>query len=353
MQHAWRPVLGLWFAFGCAMEPEPAESLIVERTPGAGARPEDQRAPDREFAGDIDVQQVVPQERTRIAFFGDTGNGRGFEQVLELVRREQAAAVVHLGDFDYRNAPRDFFATVDRVLGPEYPFFAAVGNHDRDSWAGRGGYAAHLRERFARIGAVLDHPDLDDQMYSLEFRGVKLVFVGENGQNAEFARYLHRELAGDLHVAKICAWHLLQSAMQLGEKGDQMGWEVYETCRENGAIIATAHEHSYHRTRTLSSMQNQTVDDRCGERDQVCVGPGRTFAFVSGLGGHSIRHQARCLPAEYPYGCNQEWAFVYARDQGAGFGALFLEFNPGDPRRARGYFKNVRDEVVEEFTVQF
>ena len=49
-------------------------------------------------------------------------------------------------------------------------------------------------------------------------------------------------------------------AMQIGAKEDSTGWEVYENCKNHGAIIATAEEHSYHRTKTIVDIENQIVD---------------------------------------------------------------------------------------------
>ena len=79
--------------------------------------------------------------------------------------------------------------------------------------------------------------------------------------------------------------------MQVGGKSDEMGWEVYETCRRLGAIVETGHEHSYSRTKTLSNIQTQTVDSSCSSATALCVGLGRTFVNVVGLGGNSVRDQ--------------------------------------------------------------
>ena len=130
--------------------------------------------------------------------------------------------------------------------------------------------------------------------------------------------------------------------MQVGGKGNEQGWGDYEECRKAGAIIATGHEHSYERTKTLTSTQNQTVDPSCSDPNNVCVSPGRTFVFVSGAAGKGIRNQDRCLPTSYPYGCNGEWASIYTSDQGAQYGALFITFNYQHVNnRAHGYFKNI------------
>ena len=139
--------------------------------------------------------------------------------------------------------------------------------------------------------------------------------------------------------------------MQVGGKGDEMGWNVYETCREQGAIIQTGHEHSYERTKTLTNMASQIVDPTCNSPTSLCVGAGRTFANVVGLGGNSVRDQTRCLPSTYPYGCNGEWAFIYTSNQNATHGAQFITFNAGAPKAATGYFKNVNGQTVDTFTI--
>lgn len=321
----------------------------------------------------------IPTEpNLKVAFIGDSGNGADFRRVLELIKSEAAHMVLHQGDFDYADNPRAFFATIDSVLGRDFPYLASVGNHDIKSWRedcsrpdtrplikslfhlrrANGCYAKFLKTRMARIGITPDDPDLDDQMYSVTYRGLKVVFVGEGGDLAGdsiYAPYIQDQLATDDHVWKICSWHRNQRAMQVGHKDDQMGWRVYETCKDLGAIIATAHEHSYHRTRTLTSMKDQIVDASCSDSNTPCVAkgsPGKSFVFVSGLGGDSVRDQERCLPATFPYGCKGEWAKIYTSTQGATFGALFIAFTiNGDPTKAQGYFRNIKGQIVDRFDI--
>src|SRR5205823_1985076 len=116
------------------------------------------------------------------------------------------------------------------------------------------------------------------------------------------------------------------------------------------AIIATAHEHSYSRTYLLSSCQDQTVastattlvlsqDDPSTPADE-----GRSFVFVSGLGGKSIRDQELSGPW---------WASIYTSTQGATYGALFGVFDyRGDPGLAHFYFKDIGGRVADEFFVR-
>ena len=172
--------------------------------------------------------------------------------------------------------------------------------------------------------------------------------------------FVYRELAADNSIWRITSWHKNMRQMQVGGKLDETGWGVYEAARRGGAIIATGHEHSYSRTHLLASMSRQIVASTDNtlvlSRDNpatLLTDEGRSFVFVSGLGGESIRNQQRCLPTTPPYGCKGEWASIYTSDQNAAFGALFGTFNYlGDPTLARFYFKDVTGSVADEFFVR-
>ncbi len=293
--------------------------------------------------------EIPTEADLRVAFIGDSGKGSNFVKVLNLIKAEGADFVLHQGDFDYQEKPAEFFPVINSVLGAKYPYFGSVGNHDDNAWAG---YAAEFEKRMKDNGVTIEEGDLSDENYAFNYKGLKVVLAGENGKNVEHAAHVDTYLKNDKHIWKVCSWHKNQNAMQVGGKGNEMGWPIYENCRKYGGIIATGHEHSYSRTRTLTSMENQTVDSTCLDAGKLCVGPGRTFAFVSGLGGIGIRNQDRCLPFTFPYGCKQEWAFIYTSDQNAEYGALFIDFNiNGNPKAAKGYFKNVSDKVVDQFTI--
>ncbi len=291
----------------------------------------------------------------RVAFIGDQDNGSEAVDVLNLIKTEGAHAAFHMGDFDYSDNPTAWDNTITSVLGAGFPYFAAVGNHDESAWSGSGGYQAKLQTRLnlVKIGdpTVSCTGDLGVNS-GCYFRGLFFVLSGAGTMGSGHEAYIRQQLGADQSTWRLCAWHKNQEAMQIGGKGDEVGWGPYEACRDSGAIVATAHEHSYSRTKTLTSMQNQTVDAAWPFRDSLRVAPGATFAFVSGLGGNSVRDQERCLPATYPYGCKGEWAFIYTSNQNAQFGALFIDFYvDGDPRKARGYFKNVSGTVVEQFVI--
>src|SRR3989442_4808070 len=151
----------------------------------------------------------------RVAFIGDSGNGVDSRGVLEHIKAERADLVLHQGDFDYAENARGFFGTIDSILGPDFPYFASVGNHDTDSWRERcwdrnGCYAKFLKARMAPLGVRTDDPHLDDQKYSLAYRGLTLVFVGEGGARAggkAHAPHNHRQLATHRHISEILSSH--------------------------------------------------------------------------------------------------------------------------------------------------
>jgi hypothetical protein len=292
----------------------------------------------------------------KIAFIGDVGVGVSQLAVLNLVKAEGAQAVLHQGDFDYHSDPVGFWSSVDDVLGAKFPYFVSVGNHDVGSWptTATPSYSQLLFDRITRIGITPDSLEINNEMYSLVFEGLKVVFVGEQkgAGDSVYAPYIGEQFKTDHHIWRVCSWHRNMNAMQIGDKADDMGWGAYEACRKYGAIIATAHEHSYERTKTLTSMSDQAVDPDFPDPNRLVVAPGKTFAFVSGLGGESIRLQKRCWPNAPPYGCKGEWAKIYTSNQNAQYGALFITFNVhGDPKMAHGYFKTIGGQIVDEFEI--
>lgn len=71
-------------------------------------------------------------------------------EVYELIKRKGADLVIHLGDFDYLDSPDRFERRVNELLGPDFPYFIVVGNHDLPAWAGPQGYQRRFQDRLAR-----------------------------------------------------------------------------------------------------------------------------------------------------------------------------------------------------------
>lgn len=304
------------------------------------------------FGGQTGVcaqQSTTPN--LKVAFIGDQALGPNAVAVLNLIKSEGAQAVLHSGDLDYTDNPSAWEQQINSVLGPDFPYFVTIGNHDELAWRGATGYQQFVISRFNRLGLTWSG-DLGVQS-TFRFRGLFFVLtppgIGNGFDLGTSDSYIRDQLAADNSVWTICSWHKDQRLMQVGGKSDEAGWAVYEEARQGGAIIATAHEHSYSRTHLLSSMINQTV---ANASNTLALSKGNTLAFVSGLGGASIRDQL--------LGGNW-WGSVLAANCLAGDpvcqtttnpGALFGVFNAdGQPNKAVFYFKDTSGRVTDSFTL--
>ena len=281
--------------------------------------------------------QVTPPN-LKVAFIGDQGLGEEPKAVLRMIKSEKADLVIHSGDFDYDDDPAAWVDQINGILGPDFPYVASIGNHDVKGWGGPQGYQALLEQRCKRLG-IGWKGDLGVKS-SVFYKGLHILLLAPGTMGTGHAKYIRSQFKKDQALWRICSWHKDMNKMQLGDKKDETGWEVYEAAREAGAIIATGHEHSYSRTHLLSSFKDQTVANASAT---FTLEPGKSFAFVSGIGGRSIRVQKRS---------GDWWAKVYTKTQNAVPGCLFGVFNAdGKPNKAVFYFKNIKGEVVDRFTV--
>lgn len=285
--------------------------------------------------------QTLPEtpENFTIAFLGDQGLGANAEAVLRLVKSEGADIVLHQGDFDYVDDPQAWMAQIDAVLGPDYPYFAVVGNHDLLKWSGAEGYQQLLVARARRQGISWEGEY--GVQSSFTYQGIFIIFTAPDVIGSGHDRYIREQLAANQAIWSICGWHKNMRRMQLGRKSNETGWGVYEESRRGGAIIATGHEHSYSRTHLLSDFINQTV---ASSSDTLVLTKGATFAFVSGISGKGLRPQIQ--PAD------DWWASIYTTDQDSNHGALFGVFNvDGQADLARFTFKNIAGVIIDSFVV--
>jgi hypothetical protein len=280
----------------------------------------------------------IPPPGFKVAFLGDQGMGAISESVLKLVKSEGAHLLVHLGDFDYQNNPQGWEDQTNRILGADFPQIAVVGNHDLPSWYGPKGYAKLVADRLKRMGVEVD--GVAGERCSFRYQGIFFVITSPGLIGTGHAQFIRDRLAADSTPWRISAWHVNQRLMQVGGKPDEAGWGVYEESRRGGAIIATAHEHSYSRTHLLNNMITREV---ASTGDSLELRKGRTFAFVSGLGGGEVRAQ---------YITGSWWAKAYTATQGATAGAMFATFNvDGNPLKARFEFKAINGAVPDRFDV--
>jgi predicted phosphodiesterase len=289
----------------------------------------------------------------KVAFFGDLGTDKDSIRLLKLVKTEGTDMVIHLGDIDYAHDPAGHAKTIDRIFGPKFPYLMLIGNHDKREWYAKGGYKELQEGRLRNIGIKWEG-ELGT-MSTIRYKGLSIFMVSPGITGSSFftdphADYLKENLKNDPSIWKICVWHKNQHKMQVTRKGNETYWGVYETCRKNGAFIGTGHSHSYSRTHLLKSMKNQKI---ASTSNNLEIRKGRSFAFVSGLGGGtSVVRRANKFSAQYRRPTDPWWASVYTSDNDSTNGALFCEFNKrGVSNKAACYFKNIRGEVIDQFTI--
>jgi serine protease len=277
-------------------------------------------------------------EGTKIAFIGDTGAGGNFQSVLNLIKAEGAELTIVAGDTSYSSSrDDDWDAMVRNTLGNSDPALVVAGNHDYGD-SNFSNVRSFGQSRLNRQSAVQCSGDYAEKM-NCNYKNVHFVMsaIGASGSQSSHESFISNSLNNIPDGAwRICAWHKNQRDMQVGGKTDETGWTAYETCRQQGAIITTGHEHSYSRTHLLSDMSSQTI---ASKSSTMTVEEGKTIAFVSGLGGVGIRDQERG---------GDHWAKIYTSSQGARYGAMFGTFYED---RAEFYFKNINGQIIDQFTV--
>ena len=302
----------------------------------------------------IPISDVVPTSELptppgfKVAFIADQGLSANAIAVLLLIRNEGTDMVLHQGDLAYSADAQAWDQNIDAVLGADFPYFASIGNHDCLDPPGCTGpgvwadYQALLARRLQRVDGATCTGDLGVRA-ACTYGGLFFILSGAGTRGEDPAEFISEALAADNSTWRICSWHKNQGPMQVGEKSNEVGWGPYEACRLGGAIVATGHDHAYARTHLMSSFENQVV---ASTSDTLEIDAGQSFAFVSGLGGASVR------PQNPDRAGNPWWATVFRKDQGANFGALFCSFNHrGVFNRARCYFKAIDGTIADSFDV--
>jgi len=307
----------------------------------------------------ITVEEKITHEyqELRVAFIGDQGLGQGAIAVLKLIKDEGTHMVLHQGDFDYADDPDKWDKQISDVLGSDFPYFASIGNHDLDSGLiSLKGYQEKLYDRLEKNPDAVCNGDLGVKS-SCIYKGLFFILAAPGIIGSDYDSFIKKQLNDDDSMWRICSWHVdmrekswlpmlkeqpLAEDREASMKEYGIGWEIFESCKNGGAIIANAHTHLYARSKTLINIENQIVDSEWSDLNKLRVKEGATFAFVSGVGGSSfVKH------AEY-----YDWSTGYVPGIGSSYGALFCTFNAGgQPNKAYCYFKNVDGRIVDEFTV--
>jgi len=232
--------------------------------------------------GTPNPKEPMPVNLT-VAFIGDQGLAKTSKDVLKIIKQEGAEIVIHSGDFDYENNPSAWDQQISDILGKQYPYFSCIGNHDVDNWNVSNGYQQTIYNRWKRAGVTTCKGEVGINTVC-SWKGLTFVLsgVGTLGENHE--SFIDKSFNQYGSVWRVCSWHKNQRLMQTGGQTDEVGWGVYETCRKHGAFIATAHQHNYARSLTMSNITSQVIANR--STTSLITSPGLSFVFCHGVGGH-------------------------------------------------------------------
>lgn len=283
----------------------------------------------------------VAHSGTKVAFTGDQGTDENARAVLTMIANEGVDLLMIQGDLGYdRNAAAQWEANLNDTLGENFPVLTGVGNHENFEWHL---YHQYIKRRIDRAGKLSCSGNPGVKAHC-QFDNIEIVQVSPGinevaGVPAEdsYPEYIKDKFPGAGNKWRICSWHKNMETMQVGGKSNATGWGVYDSCLNAGAMITVAHEHSYSRTHLMSSFENQVVAHR---NNDMTLEPGKSFMFVSGLGGRSIREQKRG---------GDWWASIYTASQGATHGALICDF---ERNTARCFFKAIDGSVPDQFTLR-
>ena len=277
----------------------------------------------------------------KVAFTGDQGAGEGARAVLSLIASEGADLLLIQGDLGYDDGKASIWEeNLTQALGANFPVLTLVGNHENFEWPL---YKPLIQQRIDRVDGLSCSGDTGVKAVC-RYENIEIVQVapgideveGVDGQ-ANYTDFITSSFAESTAPWRICAWHKNQNKMQTGQKSDATGWGVYDACLDAGAMIAIAHEHAYSRSYLLSDFKDQTIVHK---NSDMTLEPGKSFAFVSGLGGHEVRPQVQG---------GDWWASIYTASQGATHGALFCTF---EETTADCYFKAIDGAVPDQFTLK-
>lgn len=276
-------------------------------------------------------KRVLPRARNvTVAFLADQGTSEGALEVLRLVKAHGAELVVHQGDLSYGAAAEEWDEMYTRVLGRGFPLVAAFGNHDR---LFMDDFQAVFERRTAEAEA-LQWEGCKGVRSRAHFKGLELLQVavgvvpgsnrppgweGEEGE--EFSEARHGFLQQQLHCKEeerrqtgqsrwtLCSFHSFSPTDGgIGGKDVEL---ALDACASSGAVIFTAHAHTYRRFYPFPHSAGEEKTVKVRNHQLLRVRPGASVQMVVGLGGDSVA-------AEFNKGLDLE------------FGAMVCVFNPVD-----------------------
>lgn len=352
------------------------------------------------FQASVVKALIAPPSDFTVGFAGDGLADETTYAVMRLMKAEGVDMVVIPGDWDHSSLSSSFVNQMNSIFGSNFPIVGSKGNHD--TWANVWNFVADRLEKMG-VNPVIDN--YDNKNYSFIFNNIHFVVLGDGDAGTttanNYASFVNEQFSNSNSLWRVCVWHRAgvknfttdpsgRAMTSVVNKPNEMGSAVYEACRNAGAFIIMGHAHNYSRTKTIMKYQDLNpsqglsgiISDTSIPNNNPQVSLGRNFAIVSSLLGRSGRQ----------FSCdhhNQDtwWSSIYtnnyylknginlAKDCTAdsvrgtyGYvysenvypvgqidsytnGVLIIKFNHGVATQAQAYFKNIDQDIVDEFTI--
>jgi hypothetical protein len=112
-----------------------------------------------EYTTDVPPPPTSTIPDFKVAFVGDLFLNDGTRDLYQLIKEEGAEMLLLLGDLDHADDPEAWEQQIDDILGPDFPVFAAIGNHEIDNpgeplFYAPNGYQQRLMARRFRLEQI-------------------------------------------------------------------------------------------------------------------------------------------------------------------------------------------------------
>ena len=193
--------------------------------------------------------------------------------------------------------------------------------------------------------------------------GLTSKVVGADDRSKQL-KFLKEHLGNATEDWKICAWHHYDKYYHTGKyqndgnliSGD--GESFYDYCREHGAIVLSAHDHVYARSKVMSKFSSKHIDEYDNKEyvnekgDIVQIRDGATFNILNGAGGYEM-YVEQGEQKHYPH-WQKKYALGDNRENENRYGGLFCTFNVGgNNKKAKCEFLRIRssNKLFDSFTI--
>ncbi|KAL6635953.1 hypothetical protein LY90DRAFT_223908 [Neocallimastix californiae] len=305
-------------------------------------------------------------EEFSMAIIGDSGAEKESKQVMKLATYN---ALLHLGDYDYECDTRKYFdTTLDS--NRSYQFMGILGNHEGRSECGDkfNEYKSLLYKEMtgSKNSNVNCEFSSSKAMWSCKYKNMRIIGLSPEVNGAdkreEQLSFLKKHLANATEDWKICSWHFYDKYYHTGKyPGDSerniisgSGESFYDYCKDNGAIIFSAHDHVYARTHVMSKFKSPEIDsyDKKTDDSIVQIRKGATLDILNGAGGYEM-YIEQGKEKNYSH-----WVKKYAKgsngENAKKYGGLFCNFNyGGNPKKAYCEFLRINssEKVYDSFII--